>query len=240
MPNVHVSFFSSSVSMSSLIRWYPGMYSNFSRRLVSRTHLNALPTDSTFNSTMEPALEVTISSARVYHISSIPISAFTRITQWRGSIEHTLVDARSRKPGTISAATVPTSFLLVGEKTQRSINSETNERWDAPSCTGMTVVRGWETARTKRREREKEWRLPGAAYRERVEPCKDHKSNNLPVTPRTRRPVRRSTRMMKRVMLSTKTLDDWSRNDLFYTAITYQWLIANIVPWLNYREWFHI
>lgn len=55
-------------------------------------------------------------------------------------------------------------------------------------------------------ESERAPRMVVRPYRERVEPRKNHKSNDLPVTPRTKRPVRSSTKMMKdAVMLSART-----------------------------------
>lgn len=69
-------------------------------------------------------------------------------------------------------------------------------------------------------------------YRERVEPRKNHKSNDLPVTPRTWRPIRRrSTKTMKRVMRPNKRrlwVAD-RRNDFFYMAVIYRRLNAGDV-----------
>jgi len=50
------------------------------------------------------------------------------------------VDHRGRKPGTVLAETDPISFFARRGKTRRSINSETNERWDAGFCTGRTAA----------------------------------------------------------------------------------------------------
>lgn len=93
MRNVHVSFLLSMHSISPLIRWNPGMHSNLSSRLVSRMQ-TVFPTDSTFNSTVEPDVEVTTFSARVFEISSIARKSDE--IRWNGI----LVDVR-RKSGMI-------------------------------------------------------------------------------------------------------------------------------------------
>lgn len=138
MRNEHV--FLSMHSMSPLIWWYSGTYSNSSPRLVSRVHLNAFPTDSAFSVAVEPGVEVTIFSASI-SFRCIPISTSPAAVRDEIHSSTPLVDHRGRKPGTVSAETDPISFFARRGKTRRSINSETNERWDAGFCTGWTAPR---------------------------------------------------------------------------------------------------
>lgn len=209
MRNKHV-FFIDEFNVPPLIWWYLGAYSNSSPRLVHRgcILMCSRPISSSILS-RSPAWRATIFYASIsYRCISISTSSVVMRDEIHSGSP--LVDHRGWKPGTVSAETDPISFFARRGKTRRSINSETNERWDAGFCTRRTAAYrdGDRTSEKRRGEREESkkgkrdcrgWPRP---YRERVEPRKNHKSTDLPVTPRTWRLIRRrSTKTMKRIML---------------------------------------
>lgn len=124
------------------------MYSNSSPRLVSRVHLNVFPTDSAFSIT---GAEFMIFSASI-SFRCIPISTLLAATRDGDSLGHSSRRSTQSKTGNgFGGNGSDLVFFARRGKTRRSINSETNERWDAGFCTGWIAVRrDGKTARVRK------------------------------------------------------------------------------------------